>query len=128
MTSLKSTQCMKVGDLITRIIGNTQITINIPVRIIPLLFTSISGIFVPFMIMLSLDWQLALIIMSPVALFALLSSIFGKKMESIQEAFLESNDSVYSFLKENLSIIPLIKVFNLESWSQKRFKNEMDDY
>ncbi len=128
LASLKSTQGMKVGDLITRILGNTQIAINIPVRIIPQFFTSISGIIVPFIIMLTLDYQLALIVMSPVVLFALLSSVFGKRMESIQKIFLETNASVYSFLKENLSIIPLIKVFNLESWSQNRFKKEMDDY
>ena len=126
--SLKNTQSIKVGDMITRIMGNTQIAINIPVRIIPQIFMSIVSIIVPFFIMLSLDYTLALIIMSPVVLFALISNIFGKKMEKIQKAFLESNASIYSFLKENLSIIPLVKVFNLEKWSQNRFKNHMDDY
>ncbi len=33
--SLKSTQNIKVGDLITWIMGNTQIAINIPVGVIP---------------------------------------------------------------------------------------------
>jgi len=126
--SLKNTQSIKVGDMITRIMGNTQIAINIPVRIIPQIFMSIVSIIVPFFIMLSLDYTLALIIMSPVVLFALISNIFGKKMEKIQKAFLESNASIYSFLKENLSIIPLVKVFNLEKWSQNRFKTHMDDY
>ncbi len=41
---LKSTQNIKVGDLLTRIMGNTQIAINIPVRIIPQLFTSMVSI------------------------------------------------------------------------------------
>jgi ABC-type bacteriocin/lantibiotic exporter with double-glycine peptidase domain len=126
--SLKNTQFIKVGDMITRIMGNTQIAINIPVRIIPQIFMSIVSIIVPFFIMLSLDYTLALIIMSPVVLFALISNIFGKKMEKIQKAFLESNASIYSFLKENLSIIPLVKVFNLEKWSQNRFNRHMDDY
>lgn len=126
--SLKSTQTIKVGDMITRIMGNTQIAINIPVRIIPQLFMSVVSIIVPFFIMLSLDYTLALIIMSPVVLFALSSNLFGKRMEKIQKAFLETNASIYSFLKENLSIIPLVKVFNLEKWSQNRFNNHMDDY
>ena len=126
--SLESTQELKVGDLITRILGNSQIAINIPVSIIPQLFMSIVGIIVPFFIMMSLNFQLALIVMSPVILFVLVSSIFGKRMENIQKIFLENNASVYSFLKENLSIIPLIKVFGLESWSQNRFKGQMDDY
>ena len=127
-TSLKNNQSIKVGDLITRIMSNSQVAINIPVRIIPQFFMIIVSIIVPFLIMLSLNLQLGLIILSPVILFALTSSIFGKRMESIQKIFLESNASLYSFLKENLSIIPLIKIFRLEKWSQNKFKKEMDNY
>jgi ABC-type bacteriocin/lantibiotic exporter with double-glycine peptidase domain len=126
--SLKSTQNIKVGDMITRIMGNTQIAINIPVRILPQFFMSIVSIVVPFVIMLTLSYQLALIVMSPVVLFLISSTIFGNRMEVIQKAFLEINASIYSFLKENLSIIPLVKVFNLEKWSQNRFNNQMDNY
>jgi ABC-type bacteriocin/lantibiotic exporter with double-glycine peptidase domain len=126
--SLKSSQSIKVGDMITRIMGNTQIAINIPVRILPSLFMSVVSIVVPFTIMLTLNYKLALIVMSPVVLFALSSAIFGKRMEKIQKAFLTVNASIYSFLKENLSIIPLVKVFNLESWSQNRFNHQIDDY
>ena len=126
--SLKSSQTIKVGDLITRIMGNTQIAINIPVRIVPSLFMSIVSIVVPFAIMLTLNYKLAIIVMSPVVLFALSSAFFGKRMEKIQKSFLKVNASIYSFLKENLSIIPLVKVFNLESWSQNRFNNQIDNY
>ena len=128
LASLKSSQTIKVGDMITRIMGNSQIAINIPVRIFPQIFMSIISIVVPFAIMLSLSYELALIVMSPVILFVLSSTIFGKRMEKIQKAFLEINASIYSFLKENLSIIPLVKVFNLELWSQNRFNHEMDNY
>ncbi len=126
--SLKSTQNFKVGDLITRISGNSQIAINVPIRIIPQFFMSVTSIIVPFIIMMSLNYQLALVVISPVILFVFSSSIFGKRMEKIQKIFLESNASIYSFLKENLSLIPLIKVFNLSLWSQDRFKTQMDDY
>ena len=126
--SFKNIQSMKIGDLITRILGNTQIAINIPVRIIPQFFMSLVGIVVPFCIMLSLDLELALIIISPIILFVLLSAVFGKRMEVIQKIFLETNASLYSFIKENFSIIPLIKVFNLEKWSQNRFNKEMGEY
>ncbi len=126
--SLKSSQTIKVGDMITRIMGNTQIAINIPVRIIPSLFMSLVSIIVPFAIMLTLNYKLALIVMSPVFLFALSSAFFGKRMENIQKSFLKVNASIYSFLKENLSIILLVKVFNLESWSQNRFNNQIDNY
>lgn len=128
LASLKDTHDFKVGDLITRIMSNTQIAINIPIRIIPQFFMNTSSIIIPFIIMLSLNYQLALIIMTPVVLFAVSSSIFGRRMENLQRRFLDINASVYSFLKENLAIIPLIKVFNLESWSNNRFQKQMDDY
>lgn len=127
-SSLKNTNHLKVGDLITRIMGNTQIAINIPVRVVPQFFMSIISIFVPFMIMLSLNMQLTLIVMSPIILFVIFSTFFGKKMETIQKSFLDINASTYSFLKENLSIIPLIKVFNLEKWAGKRFNSHMEEY
>lgn len=127
-STLKNTQGIKIGDMITRILGNTQIAINIPVRILPQIFMNIISIIVPFLIMLSLNYQLALIVMSPIMLFAISSSVFGEKMEKIQKTFLEINASLYSSLKENLSIIPLIKVFNLENWSQNRYNNHMDNY
>ena len=126
--SLKSSQSMKIGDLLTRIMGNTQIAINIPVRVVPQLFMSAASIIIPFVIMMSLNYELTLIVLSPIFLFVLSASVFGKKMETIQKSFLDSNASIYSFLKENLSIIPLIKVFNLEKWAQNRFKDQMDDY
>ncbi len=124
----KKIQSMKIGDLITRILGNTQIAINIPVRIIPQFIMAITSIIVPFIIMLTLNSELAVIVMTPVALFIVLSLFFGKRMQSIQKIFLETNASLNSFIKENFSIIPLIKVFNLEKWSQNRFDKEMSDY
>ncbi len=127
-SSIKSTQDFKVGDLITRIMGNAQTAITIPVHIVPQIIMSIITIVIPFIIMIYMDLQLALIVMSPVFLFIFSSFIFGEKMEKSQMAFLEENASVYSFLKENLSIIPLIKVFGLERWSQSKFKGKMDNY
>lgn len=126
--TLKDTQSIKVGDMITRLIGNSQIAINIPVRIIPQFFMSIVTILVPFVIMFSLNYELAIIIMMPIVLFIISTSFFGKRMETIQKSFLEINAALYSFLKDNLSIIPLIKVFNLEGWSEDRFVGQMDSY
>lgn len=126
--TIKNIQDFKVGDLITRIMGNAQMAINIPVHIVPQMIMSVISVLVPFVIMIYLHLQLALIVMSPVFIFILSSLFLGKKMEKTQKAFLEENASVYSFLKEKLSSMPLIKVFGLEKWSQNRFKEKMDNY
>jgi len=127
-SSIKNTQNYKAGDLITRIMGNAQIVTTIPVHIIPQIIISTITIVVPFTIMIYLNLELALIVMSPVFLFCLSSFIFGKRMERTQKIFLEENASVYSFLKEKLSIIPLIKVFGLEKWSQDKFNEKINRY
>lgn len=126
--SIKNTNDLNVGDLISRIMGNVQMAISIPVHIIPQIIMSIIGIIIPFIIMIYMDLHLALIVMSPVFLFVFSSFIFGKKMEQTQMAFLEENATIYSFLKERLSIIPLIKVFGLEKWSQNKYGEKMDSY
>ncbi len=126
--SIKDTQDFKVGDTIARIMGNTQIAINIPVHIIPQIIMSAISIVLPFVIMIYLNLQLALIVMSPVFLFSISSLFFGKRMERTQKTFLMENASIYSFLKEKLSIVPLIKVFGLETWSQNKFNEKMDRY
>jgi len=126
--SIENTQDFKVGDMITRIIANAQMVINIPTIIIPQFIMSVISIIVPFIIMIYLNLQLALVVMSPVLLFSLSSVIFGRLMQKRQKIFLEENASVYSFLKEKLSIVPLIKVFGLEKWSQDKFKEKIDKY
>ena len=126
--NIKSTEEMKVGDLLTRIMGNTQMIVDIPINIIPQFLISILNIIIPILIMISLNLQLALIVMSPVILFFASSFFFGKKMEKAQKTFLEDNATVYSFLKENLSIISLIKVFGLEKWLQGRYQEKMKEY
>ncbi len=102
--SIENTQDFKVGDMITRIIGNTQIVIGVPISIVPQIIMSAISIVVPFIIMIYLNLQLALIVMSPVFFFCLSSFIFGKRMEHMQKIFLEENASIYSFLKEKLSV------------------------
>lgn len=127
-TSMDNIQEIKIGDFLSRIMENIRTAVNIPVNFIPNFIMGVAGIIVPFMIMISLNVQLALIIMSPVFLFIMSSFFFGKRMEKTQMKLLKKNASVFSFLKEHLSMISLIKVFGLESWSQDKFKENMEDY
>ncbi|GAB6055789.1 ABC transporter ATP-binding protein [Methanobacterium movens] len=128
LVSLKNINNMKTGDVITRILGNTQILVDIPVNIFPQLIISTVTIVAPVFIMISLNWQLALIVMSPTFLFILSSLYFGKTLEKTQLIFLESNGQVYSFLKEFLPLIQFVKVFDLRKWVNTKFNKEMNDY
>lgn len=126
--SLRKSQEIKVGDLQSRILTNTRSAITIFTYIIPSFIMSIIRIVTPLSIMLFYNMYLTLIVMIPALLFILPMYFFGKKLEHTQSASLVKTASVYSLLKENLSMMPLIKVFGLERWSQIKFEEHMKGY
>jgi ATP-binding cassette subfamily B protein/subfamily B ATP-binding cassette protein MsbA len=128
LASLRETQKMKTGDILSRFTGNVFSTSQIFSSILPNFIISIISIVAPLVVMLYLNLRLSLIVMAPVLLLVLSASFFGKRIKYRQRASLDKIASVQSFLKEAFSIIPLIKVFGLERWSQDKFTGEMDDY
>lgn len=125
---ITKTQEMKVGDLLSRIVANTRSAIYIFTFIIPQVIVNAIRIITPFTIMLYYNWKLALIVTIPALFFLIPMSFFGRRLEHTQRTSLEKTASIYSFLNENLPIIPLIKVFRLERWSQNKFQEQMKDY
>ncbi len=128
IASIKETQELKVGDLLSRIVANTRSAVNMFTFIIPEFIISVVRVIIPLAIMLILNLNLALIVMVPALLFLIPMSFFGKRLENTQRLSLEKTALVYSFLKETLSMIPLIKVFGLERWSRSKFNEQMRDY
>lgn len=128
LACIMKTQEMKVGDLMSRIMVNTRSAVNMFTLIIPEIIINTIRIIIPLLIMLFLNVQLALIVMVPALLFLFSMSFFGERLERTQRASLEKSASVYSFLKENLSMLPLIKVFGLEKWSREKFNEQMTNY
>ena len=125
---IKKTQEMKVGDLLSRIVANTRSAIIIFTQIVPQFVVNVARIITPFTIMLFYDWKLTLIVTTPALFFLLPMLFFGKRLEQTQKISLEKTGSIYSFLKESLTMIPLIKVFGLERWSRDKFNEQMKDY
>jgi ABC-type multidrug transport system fused ATPase/permease subunit len=128
LASIMKTQEMKVGDLMSRIMINTRSAVNMFTYIIPEFVINTIRIILSLIIMLFLDVQLALILMIPALFFLLSMSFFGERLERTQRSSLEKTASIYSFLKENLSMLPLIKVFGLEKWSGRKFNEQMMNY
>ncbi len=128
LAPIKKTQDMKIGDLLSRIMVNTRSAINMFTYIIPEFIISVIRIISPLTIMLFLNLQLTLIVVIPAILFLFPMSFFGKRLEDTQRTSLVKTASIYSFIKENLSMMPLIKVFVLERWSRDKFAEEMRGY
>jgi ATP-binding cassette subfamily B protein/subfamily B ATP-binding cassette protein MsbA len=128
ISSLEETQRFKVGDMLSRVMGNVNSAVQLFSSIIPQFIMSILGIVLPFVIMVTLNLRLSLIVSSPVLLFVLSSRFFGNRIKVQQKRSLEKIASVHSFLKEALSSLLLLKALNLEEWSGKKFDDSMDGY
>lgn len=127
-TSIEQTRNIKIGDYLNRIMENIETASSIPTKIIPSFVVNLIGIIVPLIIMISLNTVLALIIISPTFLFILSAFIFGEKIETKQMILFKKNADIFSFLKEHLSILPMIKVFGLRKWSNNKFDENLHDY
>lgn len=119
---------LKTGDMLFRTTGNVGSIIQVVSTIIPQLVVTIAGIFLPVIIMLSLNAEITFLVLSPVFLFVLSSWYFGNKIKAAQRPVLDSNAGIQSFLKESYSIIPLIKVFRLENWVSGKYDNCLSQY
>ncbi|MDR1820619.1 MAG: ABC transporter ATP-binding protein/permease [Methanobrevibacter sp.] len=127
-SSMKNYQSNDTGDLITRVMGNVQLAVGISSSVIPHIFTSIITIILPFIIMLHFNIYLTLITISPGLLFMVLNLYFGKKIEKNQTKFLMIQAKILSILKELISIFPMIKVFNLNTWANDKFRKVNEEY
>jgi len=71
---------------------------------------------------------LTLIVISPGLLLVFLNLYYGQKIEKNQQKFLIIQARITSILKELISIFPMLKIFNLSNWANKRFEKANDDY
>jgi len=119
---------IKSGDILNRMMSDVsacqQMLIAYPIQ----LFMSAAQIFMPLVIMVYLRWDLALICILPTVVYAPFSLFFGEKLKLRHRRVLESNSRISSFLKEALSLFPLVKTFSLEGYQSRRFEISLDDY
>jgi ABC-type bacteriocin/lantibiotic exporter with double-glycine peptidase domain len=127
-TEYKDLTRLKTGDLQFRTTTNVGSTIQIASTIIPQILVTIAGIFLPVIIMFSMNPEITLIVISPVFLFILSSWYFGERIKTVQRPVLDSNANLNSFLKETYSTIPLIKAFGLENWARERYDRHLSHY
>lgn len=118
---------IRTGDIMSRVMGDTAVSIQIFTSIIPQFIISLVGIIVPFFIMFYLDKGLTVIAMLPLALFIISSRTYGEKIKARQKKSLEASAAARSFLKESLSILPLVKAFSLKEHMSDKFRTTLDD-
>lgn len=111
----------KMGDMLTRINGDTamlQVCLSSGVRNS---ITSPMTVISVFCLMLFLDWQLtmSLFLILPFVLIAIL--VFGKKARKASRKAVETNVTQSSLIVEMLQSIRIVKAYGLESLQTSRF-------
>jgi ABC-type bacteriocin/lantibiotic exporter with double-glycine peptidase domain len=114
----------KTGDLSSRITVNVATVVQAAIRTIPQILVISLGIVLPLAIMISMDAVLATAVILPAVLFVFSSAYFGKRMKSAQRPALDAEAGIQSYLREILPSAPLIRVFGLADWSEKKYNRQ----
>lgn len=112
----------KMGDLITRVNGDTSML----QRTLSLVFSDLikepATILAVFVGMVIIDWQISLFVMLFLPLCVLPLIVFGKKVKRAMEGNIAASISQSSLLIEAASGIRVVKAFNLEEQQRQRFE------
>lgn len=117
---------MPVGKLVTRVTNDTNaismLFTNILVNFIKNIFVII-GVFVA---MLTINYQLTLMVLCFVPFIVLFTVIFRKFSRKAYRKVKDGTTNINTFLSENLSGMKIIQIFNREAWKKEEFdsKNE----
>ena len=121
LLSMRFHQSRRTGDLVTRVTGDVgrlqEATVTALLPLIGNLVTLV-GMFVVIMIM---DWQLALIVLVVFPLFGLLGSRSTKKIINVSRTQRSAEGALASIATETLGSMTVVKSYSLESRMSRRF-------
>ncbi len=116
------------GSIINRINSDTTQLQNFMLRITQeavVQFFMMIGIIV---IMIIMDWKLALFSLIPVPVVALLSRFFGKKLSPMYRRLWRRSSSISTILSDTIPSIKVIKSFTNEKSAISKFSRYVDDW
>ena len=116
------------GSVINRVNSDTTVLQQFMLRItqeaVVQLFTMI-GIII---IMLSMNWRLTLLSLTPVPIVVLCSRYFGKKIGPLYRRIWRRGVSISTILSDTIPAIRIVKSFSSEEKAIKKFSNHVDDW
>lgn len=119
--SLKFHQRGQVGDLVSRLTNDIQVTENSIVLALPGLISQPLTIIGSVVMLFLIHWKLALFSLAVVPLVALAITKFGERIRSTSRKIQLSLSSITTIITENFSAIRIIKAFSKEDDEIARF-------
>lgn len=126
--SLKFFDKNPVGRLVTRVTNDMN---NIAELFTTVLVTTLKDLFLiigTIIVMLSINFKLALVAFSTVPIVLIISYIFRIKARKIQRQVKKRLARINSTLAENINGMSIIQMFNRENYIYKEFKKINEDY
>jgi ABC-type multidrug transport system fused ATPase/permease subunit len=119
--SLRFHDTRRIGDMITRVSGDTTSVRNMITESMLEVATASLTVVGMLIVMFRMDWQLALVALISVPVLAPTIWHFRRKIERASKDRRETEVEITSVAQETMSAIRLIKAFGREAWQQKRF-------
>lgn len=122
--SLKFYSNSRAGDIISRVINDVEATKNFVMIGLMNLWIDMATILIVVGIMFTMNWQLTLVAIISLPLFAISVKYFFGKLRALTRKRSQALANVQSYLHERVSGISIVKSFALEQHEQKIFDRE----
>lgn len=122
--SLKFYSNNRAGEIISRVINDVEATKNFVMIGLMNLWLDMTTILIVIGIMLTMDWQLTIVAIISLPLFAISVKYFFGRLRSLTRERSQALANVQSYLHERVSGISIVKSFALEEHEQKIFDKE----
>lgn len=122
--SLKFYSNSRAGDIISRVINDVEATKNFVMIGLMNLWIDMATILIVIAIMFAMNWQLTLVAIISLPLFAFSVRYFFGRLRALTRKRSQALANVQSYLHERVSGISIVKSFALEEHEQKIFDKE----
>ena len=126
--SLRFYESQQTGDIMSRVTSDVAAMERLITGVSDRLLTDALNLVVTLMILLMLDWRLALVALIPVPFLLLIMRWFSKRVRPVYREVRDRFGSMNSRLQDNISGIRVIKAFNTEAHESGNFEEENNGF
>ncbi|QAT40296.1 ABC transporter ATP-binding protein [Clostridium sp. JN-9] len=117
-----------IGEILAMIMDDTSIAAQNIVIGMPMLFSNIVNLIIVVCVLLSLNVKLTIITLSILPIYIVWFNHLNKKLRKTSKSERENFGMVMKDAEEKLQAVDTIKVFKMESFMTKIFKNKLDSH
>ncbi len=126
--SLSFFEARRTGDIMSRISNDVNTVEDMVVHGVDTIITDSLTVIGTVVIILMMNWKLAVIGMAPLPVFLVGVTIFARVIRPLYERIREELGDINSRLQESLEGIQVVKAFNREGHEYQRFETDSTEY